>query len=651
MKLTEIDIISFRSIVNQKIQINNSCIGLIGLNESGKTNILNAIRTLDNDFEMSIKDRSKINNELPNVKFLFTFESEEILRIKNYLNVYLSKLTLLPTANIIKNISLTTFSIRRFILLEENDYKLKKLTENDLDLEIAPNFMKSKYGVKIPPELTIKLDDKEYHLNNLSFIKRDLLTEETIKYYEPLTVSFMKIYIKNRINEYIVDSIPSVVYWEFKDKYLLPSEITYDAFLDGNSAYNNSAPLYNIFMLSKRLNILNDDKLKIKIAEWKTDSSIRRRDSSILNEDINRYIKGIWVEYDQELNIELEESKITIHINDPKSTIKNYYELETRSQGFKTFISFILNIAAEADCSLIENFILVLDEPETHLHPSGVRFMKNEILKLSESNYVFYATHSIFMVDRINLKRHLIIKKHNEQTSLKVVDRNNIIQESVIYEALGTTIDEFSISSKNIVFEGESDLLLFQKYIELCIPKKVNTLEDYELLDGDGTKSIKTFFKSKVIPKESEWILILDSDSPGKKLEEEILNVYSSIKDNLTFVFYSDEENVELEDLLPEELIQNVINEVEVKLKLEIYQKLNLTKQSNTKSLAEYKGRNNISDRLFEKTFKEILINKITNELSKITKSSNFQTKNEQFKKYFPKYYEFATNFVKEYNK
>ena len=95
--------------------------------------------------------------------------------------------------------------------------------------------------------------------------------------------------------------------------------------------------------------------------------------------------------------------------------------------------------------------------------------MRNELISLAEQgNYVFFATHSIFMIDRENLQRHVIVEKVDEHSILKGVDRDNITQESVIYEALGTRLDEFSIRMQNIMFEGSLDRKLFSHFTNRC---------------------------------------------------------------------------------------------------------------------------------------------------------------------------------------
>ena len=91
------------------------------------------------------------------------------------------------------------------------------------------------------------------------------------------------------------------------------------------------------------------------------------------------------------------------------------------------------------------------------------------------------------MIDRAKLERHVIVKKDYESTNLIPVERSNILQEAVLYEAIGTTIDEFSIRYKNIIFEGDIDRYIFDFYQRNCIDK--NRFSEYELHNGGGTKT------------------------------------------------------------------------------------------------------------------------------------------------------------------
>lgn len=627
MKLKEIEIFSYRSILNQVIPMEQSCIGLVGLNESGKSNILSAVRMLDPDYSPSLKDRSKLNDSLPKVRFGFEISLKTNLEAIEFCKSSLAESPSIPYSSIASKISVKFYhTYRQLELLKDSTYKksTRYVCEFSIDTNRSYYKLKEKDQSSIPADMNIiKINNDDYSLSKLQIIAKDDIPESIATYFELANDDYVKKLISPLLYQFFEKRLPLVVFWQYDQQYLLPSEITYTNFIADDDPYTNCTPLYNIIMLSKRLGVSNEDDLVDKISEWKTDSSLRRRDANIITDDLNQYIKRIWPEYDQQIRIELEEMKITIHIHDPHSSVGNFYDMESRSQGFKTFISFMLTTAAEIDTDQINNFILLLDEPETHLHPSGARFMREELLKLSKNNYIIYATHSIFMIDRTNINRHFIVKKESESTTVSHVDRNNFIQESVIYEALGTTVDEFSIKNKNIVFEGEMDLILFKYLLNECFSKRGNALLEYELHDAGGTKNIVSFFKNKIIPRDSEWIIILDNDPPGKSVPSDVAK--SSLEtNNIHYVYYSSLAGKELEDLLPEVMIKDAISRTESTLAYSPKIGFVIDSQKTiSRNVEEYKHKNMLqTNQSFEVIFKESLLSLISEKLKGIKETT-----------------------------
>lgn len=647
MKLREIFIDAYRSVCTQRIILDFACKGFIGLNESGKSNVLNAIRALEDDHSFTLKDRSKINGKLPKVIYKFSIEKGDINNLIEDMNENLK--TLPPNDdNIFKELNISEVEV--IISIDNSGPQFKK----DINYSFQFSYELNKdylHLINSEEEGEIIIDSQNYSLSEISLVEKQYIGEDLFPKFEQIDGENFKETLKSEIEIYLEDHLPIVIFWEYNSKYLLPSEMTYEEFMMDNDPFENSAPLFNMFLLSDRLNISNTGDLLKRIVEWKADSSLRRKEAAILTEDVNRYIKGIWSDYDQDLAIELEENKITIHINDPDSSQKNYYEMEARSQGFKTFISFILTIGAEYENGTLSDFILLLDEPETHLHPSGVRFMRDELFKLADGgNYVFFATHSIFMIDRKELRRHYIVSKDNECTKINVVERNNITQEAVIYEALGTTIDEFSLSNKNIMFEGDLDLLLFEYYINNCMLKKNNHLLDYSLLNGGGTKRMSEFFSRKLIPKDSEWNIILDNDTPGQKFKENLNDEVKEGNFNLKFIYYSTVPNYELEDILPAEIIDSTINQTSGILKFPTdFKSIDGDARPYSIRTGEFVGRNKISKNEFEEYFKNSLYNNCDLKLKEIAKEKTIQGRNTKFSEIFPKYYNFMQTILKEF--
>lgn len=557
MKLSKIRILNFRSILDQEVVFNENCLGLIGRNESGKSNVLNAIRILDDSYELSIQDRSKISRQFPTLQCEFSVNEDDIQKIN-------TKIGTLVEGVLGKNTPFIKYkeghSIKKVVNVTLDNGTLNRIVS--FEIPIVAEFSKRilRRITLLPTDMALDIDGKNVPGEFINMIEEDNVPDELHSHFTPYGIDEIKEDLIPWIIDSFVELSPQVIFWEYDRKYLLPSEIKYEDFIAEDKPYGNSAPLYNIFLLSKKLGIKDVNDLKNKIVLWKADASERRKDSAIITESINKYIKGIWSDYDQELNIELEESKITILINDPNSEEKNFYSMEARSQGFKTFISFILTIAAEAESGSINNFILLLDEPETHLHPSGVRYMREELLKLSDhKNHIVFSTHSIFMVDRKMLKRHIKVVKEQELTRLVRIERNNFIQEAVIYEAMGTRVDEFSIGAKNIIVEGELDLKLVDLFIKLHSDQDVNKyVSGAEIMNGGGTKAIKEFLGSMILPHNSHWTLILDNDKPAQDLAKYALT-FKDKSYKILCHHYTSVPNQELEDILPRAIVQSAI--------------------------------------------------------------------------------------------
>lgn len=564
MKLTDIHFKSFRSLIDQKLPISHHCIALVGLNEAGKSNILDGIRTISDDYECKIRDVSQIDESFPKIIFTYEIEVGDESEIYSEISDWFEKNTNINIGDCFGN---TKRIIDRFVVtkgLNADETSVSSVeTVFHAKLNSGLSMLRS---TKRDSAETISVAGQEVICSSTQIVKTIDIDESSKEFFLPLNTSLLvnllwipvlrKIYHKN---------VPDVIYWEYDAKHLIPKEITYEDFLKDDEPVINCRPLYNVFLLAEELSITDEISLKKKVDKWKEDSSLRKKDEKILSRALNQHIKNIWKEYDQDLDISLEESKITVHICDSQNAKPSYYDMTQRSQGFQSFVSFLLTISAETRVEMLNNYMLILDEPEAHLHPSGVRFMRDELLKLSENNYVIFATHSIFMIDRKEIGRHIIVRKTDEKSTITTARKNNITQEAVLYEAMGTSMDEFSIGVKNVLFEGDLDLFIFDFYNSTLLSdyQKYSESKGFFLRNGGGTGDIEGFFSSKIIPQHSEWILILDCDSPGRKLRDNLKKNHPDI--GMKFFFYG-EDGIELEDLLPRDVIESSLrNSLETK--------------------------------------------------------------------------------------
>jgi predicted ATP-dependent endonuclease of OLD family len=401
--------------------------------------------------------------------------------------------------------------------------------------------------------------------NNTLVLLRETISEKYTN-EENVFINF----IKDNLNDHLCSLLPRVVFWEYDEKYLQEFRVNLGELLQQKYFSNISRPLVNIFRISFGIRSLDD--IKAKIREAQGDGNERSRISDQLTESVNKFLKNIWIDYDQKIKITIEENELRFAIFDPKKEYANYYSLIERSQGCRTFISFLLTIGAEANERVLKNTILLLDEPETHLHPSGVKFMLKELVKIAEAenNIVFYATHSMFMIDRSNFSRHIIVKKNNEISKLIYAYCDRIgcfMQEEVLYGALDIKFSEFELAGRiNFVFEGYGDTILFKSVYSLLPEESIPfTLAGCVFHHGGGCDNIKNYLMYRPIRMKTKWIFILDSDTPAEKLKKFIESEYKDYINNDVFIFqykYNEINNSEFEDLLPDDIKMKSYNNV-----------------------------------------------------------------------------------------
>ncbi|GAF71619.1 unnamed protein product, partial [marine sediment metagenome] len=227
---------------------------------------------------------------------------------------------------------------------------------------------------------------------------------------------------------------------------------------------------------------------------------------------------------------------------------------------FKHFVSILLTLSAETRNKSLSNAIIIIDEPETSLHPSSIMYLRDELLEISNKNTLFLASHSIFIVDKRNLERHIKIYKENGETKIERIKKDNPFAEDVVYRALGTSIYEI-IEPYILIFEGSTDkdiydafLIKFQEEVEIADLKTISASGVHEI-----RKYLK-FFNQKTVT----GIVLVDSDKDGKdelKFIKKYMPEFDQTSFEITDIIDIKKSKLTLEDLLPIDIIKSSFKE------------------------------------------------------------------------------------------
>ena len=112
---------------------------------------------------------------------------------------------------------------------------------------------------------------------------------------------------------------------------------------------------------------------------------------------VTRTIRRLWTSKSLKVRFNLDANHFDILISDPNSAYDVEVNLDERSRGFRWFFSFYVTCAADTAGGLLDNAILLLDEPGLHLHPIAQRDLQ-ETFARDFKNQILYTTHSPFML-------------------------------------------------------------------------------------------------------------------------------------------------------------------------------------------------------------------------------------------------------------
>lgn len=422
MKLKKISISNYRSIDLVEIKIEpiqkSNTITFIGENESGKSNILKGISLISDsvmpEFPLDYYD----NTKKITVAYHYEFEDSEVNDLKDFLTqkyAYPEEI-------------LDKIKINKLTLTKEFDNK-------NVTIAKIVNGRKTNSTVSQVAEKNIV----DFDIEDIFTNKFNIGTNNKVQNTE----SFQKVNVKDHIIkitlEYLWEKQLNIIFWNSSSEYQLRDSVSLDAFK--KNPIKTSIPLTNCLSLYG----IKENEISKFIVSLKTEPEITNFEDK-LSDLVSDHINKIWKKHPIKLRFKLRNNFINTLVIDEKVKHKSK-TIKQRSDGFRQFISFILTISVDKKVESLKNFIILLDEPEIHLHPAAQIDLFSEFLEITNSslnNYLFYATHSLFLIDKKNLNRSIkVFKRNNESTNIKPINKRNSTIAEITYEVYGISTTDY----------------------------------------------------------------------------------------------------------------------------------------------------------------------------------------------------------------
>lgn len=544
MKLISFKVNNYKSIGEKKnkIYFNNLTI-ILGKNESGKSNIVEAISGVDIIGYTSKKyfsNKNRKNNKDISVELTFK-TTETDIEVSKYQENIIVNIESEEVCKIDKNFGEYILNKKE---VKEQYYKLMNFLENE-KLPIS-----QQENVKIYKAILEKLDKINEEIFVLpigseAFFKRLKQTgnEKLVEFCELLKE------LESRLEN---------VYCDFPRFLFLTSgslKSTYSiAEYDKEIEEEDKSILYQFLDLVK----ISPSELK-SVMESKDNSYIMNKQIEYNGLIRENFAKKFNTFYSQEII----EMQLMISFNCLNFLIKTngaYLDYSERSNGLKWYTNIFIQLLFNSK-SKFSNNIILLDEPGVFLHPLAQKELASLFNDLSiKGNQIIYTTHSPFMINYNEFHNIRAVEKddngfsliYNKITEFPRKSKNKTETITPLINAIGYNMSLAigpNYSSKNIIVEGITDYFYLNSYI------MQKGIKDYNIIASVGADNIPAI-SSILYGWGCDFVILLDQDTKGRSVYDKIKDTHKPYLDKIVFAdskMYDKTQKFEIEDILDED--------------------------------------------------------------------------------------------------
>jgi energy-coupling factor transporter ATP-binding protein EcfA2 len=574
MKLIRFKVSDFRSVVDSEWIDAERVTALIGVNESGKTNLLLPLWKLNPAREGEIRPTSDYPKgyfgavrENPG-KYDFILAEFEVppdlaAQLSTMTGVAADKLDLVRIGRDYKNQTLTLFP--NYVALQEvasaeilslvQEAKTEIAAMNPLQKEATLHATLLSTIAAVNEAVTTKEKQTAADVAALTTILKAPIPEAAaatstiVPRFKRLIESLEATETKLKtpvpqnvegVRELIWKNVPRFVYYSNYGN--LDSEIYLPHVVDNlkreDLGAKEAAKARTLRVLFKFVRLEPDEILELgrdfqqkdrkpteaEIAEIAT----KKRERTILlnsaGTELTKKFREWWKQGDYTFEFQADGDHFRIWVSDARRPEK--IELEDRSSGLQWFLSFYLIFLVESARDH-RNAILLLDEPGLSLHPLAQRDLSAFFESLASTNQLIYTTHSPFLVDAdmLDRVRKVYVAPDGSTKASSDLRRGNEDPRKsgatyAIYSALNMNVAESMLyGCQPIIVEGPSDQHYLTTIKTLLIARgEIAPQREIVFPPCHGASNAKVV--ASILSSTDEILpsVLLDGDDAGKKM-------------------------------------------------------------------------------------------------------------------------------------
>ncbi len=518
MKLIEANIKNYKSIGNKrsKLKVDENVTVLIGKNESGKSNILEALAKLSLKNEVPTSYFESINrntDEEIEIELTLSFtqeEKEKIADVNEYTYFYFKKSCINSFTGGLSS------AIRNNDMLQANISMLDEIiSENSCNLEKTRLEEAIKYMGKLK-----KLDSEIYYTYQADLSKLNTLLRSNEKAQNTI------VDIASDIENYY--SLLPVFYYSTGNEQL-KNYYTSDQI---NDILKSKSDIFYKFLMAGEI---NESEI---ISAFKETNSAKKKDirDDIKNKIKNNIEQGFNAFYKQEpvkIEVEFDSVYFKLYIKTSEKTMN----LSERSNGLRWYLNLYVDILSQNYKS--KHSVFLLDEPGVYLHVNAQKKVLELFADLAgKGNQVIYTTHSPYMLNTEDVINIRAVQKDNEEITNIY---NNVYDSQLAGESKMDTLTPFLKSlgmnftfnfkdkmlNNNIITEGITDYFYIKAMLKYM---NIDSREDISIIPSVGVDNIDKI-ASILLGWGLKFKVVVDYDKQGNDEYKRLLSKLNLIPD------------------------------------------------------------------------------------------------------------------------
>lgn len=318
----------------------------------------------------------------------------------------------------------------------------------------------------------------------------------------------------------------------------------------------------NFERLCKVAGLDPDELLKLhRQDDFETRNQLANRASAVVTAEIKR----LWKDRALKIRFNLDANHLDTIISDPTSTYDVEVNLNDRSRGFQWFFAFYITFSADTAGGQAENAVLLLDEPGLYLHAKSQSDLLTH-LEVDFPNQIVFSTHSPFMVPThaldsvrtVNIAEEIGTTVTNDPTG----DARTLFP---LQAALGYDLAQsLFVGPNNLIVEGVTDFWIISAVSAYTSEKgKVSLSPALTMTPAGGAQKV-SYMVALLTSQSLNVLVLLDTERDSKATKDELLKAKLIRDQNVVFVseaFTSPPNEADIEDLLDPAVYEALVRE------------------------------------------------------------------------------------------